>query len=272
MSSTATGSVRAYYVENNGVKLYCREVGEGTPLVMVHGAACNADFFAAAAEELSGQYRVISYDRRGYHRSVLAPGADTSFDVQVDDLAQIVSHAGGSAYLVGCSAGAVIVEQFLEKYPHLAKHAILHEPPFVKSLEEPGDISERLEKVGALVSAGSYGRAWNRFCALCMIPDPEGLPMTDEELVQGEKDGIHFMETEFFAAFGILPDFSKLRGTQFTLAAGGDGNVELYRKIAREVRERCGCAVEWFPGMHNAARERPVEFARSIAGVFARRA
>lgn len=69
----------AGFVEVNGTKLYYEMMGEGHPLVLIHGGYMDRrmwdDQFAVFAEH----YRVIRYDVRGFGKSELlqVPYSDT---------------------------------------------------------------------------------------------------------------------------------------------------------------------------------------------------
>lgn len=57
------------YAENDGVRIHYRTVGEGPPLMMVHGLS-NAMFeFGAYVGPLSKDYRLVMVDVRGHGRS-----------------------------------------------------------------------------------------------------------------------------------------------------------------------------------------------------------
>ena len=57
----------------DGACLYTRHIGQGQPLLLIHGAVVDSEFFTDFAEILSEKYHVITYDRRGYGYS----GADS---------------------------------------------------------------------------------------------------------------------------------------------------------------------------------------------------
>lgn len=80
-----------YQVETAHGTLFCRREGSGPLLLLIHGVACDSEFFRQASAILSEKFTVISYDRRGYSRSIPAEG-DTDFSVwaHADDAAEII--------------------------------------------------------------------------------------------------------------------------------------------------------------------------------------
>ena len=80
-----------YQVKTAHGTLFCRREGSGPLLLLIHGVACDSEFFRQASAILSEKFTVISYDRRGYSRSVPTEG-ETDFSVwaHADDAAEII--------------------------------------------------------------------------------------------------------------------------------------------------------------------------------------
>ena len=71
--------------------LFCRREGSGPALLLIHGVACDSEFFRQASAILAEHFTVISYDRRGYSRSIPAEGEkDFSVWAHADDAAEII--------------------------------------------------------------------------------------------------------------------------------------------------------------------------------------
>ncbi len=104
----------------------------GSPLVvLVHGSLDRGTSFARVVRRLSDLH-VITYDRRGYHRSreAAGPGADrggSPFERHVEDLLEIVR--GRKSVLIGHSFGADIVLGAAVAAPPLVRAVGLYEPP-----------------------------------------------------------------------------------------------------------------------------------------------
>jgi len=62
------------FVTDDGVRLYYLDQGQGMPVLLLHAFPLNADSFRAQISALSGKYRFIVPDCRGFGRSALAPG------------------------------------------------------------------------------------------------------------------------------------------------------------------------------------------------------
>lgn len=96
-----------YFTAQDGVRLHFDDRGSGQPVVMIHGAAGSGMSFDPLADELKGDFRVVTVDLRGLSRSdrvdSLAPTA------WCDDVVGIADSLGLDRFhLVGCSLGARI--------------------------------------------------------------------------------------------------------------------------------------------------------------------
>lgn len=53
----------------NGIEIAYRDVGQGIPIVLIHGLDGNLAAFKQLSQQLSDRYRVITYDVRGHGKS-----------------------------------------------------------------------------------------------------------------------------------------------------------------------------------------------------------
>ena len=263
-----------FITAEDGTRLFCREAGEGTPLLMVHGAACDSEFFLALGARMSERYRVILYDRRGYGRSedgaVKAPDSGAHFTRQSSDAACVLRQMDAAgATVLGCSYGALIALYLAGQYPELVDRTLIHEPPAYSMLP---DDTEGWEKIGGVlrsIEQRKFVRALNRFLFfLANASAPSEQPMTEAEEESFMRNGLYFIEHEF--AFGFdrslaVPKLSPQTGPAFLRSASGAG-MSLW-ECAKRLAERQGCAVYDFPGGHNGAREQPDEFGDALLGL-----
>jgi len=119
---TQTNRPETGFVETNGTKLYYEMMGEGYPLVLIHGGYMDRrmwdDQFAAFAQH----YRVIRYDVRGFGKTDLPQVLYT--DRQ--DLSNLLSFLGVvKTYVMGLSLGGEIAIDFTLDYPQMVDALIL---------------------------------------------------------------------------------------------------------------------------------------------------
>jgi 3-oxoadipate enol-lactonase len=90
--------------EVNGTRLYYETAGSGEPVVVLHAFMLDRRMWDPQFEVLSGNFRVIGYDARGFGRSAVpTPGQPYS---HVDDLAALLDKLDARRpHLVGASMG-----------------------------------------------------------------------------------------------------------------------------------------------------------------------
>lgn len=259
-------------MNREGRRLFCRVEGDGPPVIFLHGAIVDADFFSGVSAQLRDSWRVISYDRRGYSRS---EGADRfGIREQANDAADLLSALTREpAVVVGCSLGATIAMRLAADYPSLVSGLILHEPPLqflpgTKSREE----ADELGAIRALAGQGDCRQALLRFLmSTARQADARSQPYSPEKLDQHMRNGMLFMErelSELFYADRESCGLPRLIGRNHTCCLRGDSSGEHYAARAASVlAKQIGCPLVYVPGGHNAARDLPVEFAAAIAGL-----
>ena len=115
-----------------------RVIGDGPPLLLLHGAAEDAELLAPQANAFVAQgYRVITYDRRGTGRSTRAGWPDGGVALHVADAAALIAEvAGAPATVLGFSSGGVLALAVAEEHPELVSEAIAWEPPALAVLPD----------------------------------------------------------------------------------------------------------------------------------------
>jgi pimeloyl-ACP methyl ester carboxylesterase len=82
------------------VQLYSRDVGGGTPLILLHAFPLSSAMWLGQREGLASRLRVITPDLRGFGGSPL--GADApSIEVMADDVAELLDSKGIERAVVG---------------------------------------------------------------------------------------------------------------------------------------------------------------------------
>lgn len=111
-------------VRREGVDLAVWSVGEGTPVVLLHGYPQSSYMWRELVPGLAGDHRLILLDLRGYGRSS-APASDPgdaiySKRAMAADVATALDVLGiDRAHLVGHDRGGRVVHRFCLDYPEL---------------------------------------------------------------------------------------------------------------------------------------------------------
>jgi pimeloyl-ACP methyl ester carboxylesterase len=106
----------------NGTQLYYETLGEGHPLVLIHGGYMDRRMWDDQFHAFAQHYRVIRYDVRGFGESELppVPYADRQ------DLFDLLKYVGiEKTYLLGLSLGGVIAIDFTLDNPDMVDALIL---------------------------------------------------------------------------------------------------------------------------------------------------
>lgn len=98
-------------------RLYVKDWGAGTPVILIHGWPLSADSWDDQAMAIADAgYRVLAYDRRGFGRSS-QPWTGYDYDTLADDLAAVIEQSGASdAILVGFSMGGGEVARYMSRH------------------------------------------------------------------------------------------------------------------------------------------------------------
>ena len=125
---------------DNDIKIYYEDHGNGQPVVLIHGYPLNSDSWERQEPELlSSGYRVIRYDRRGFGNSS-RPTTGFDYDTFAADLNALLEHLElEDVVLVGFSMGTGEVTRYLGKYGSArVRKAVLFGaiPPFLLKTDD----------------------------------------------------------------------------------------------------------------------------------------
>src|SRR5579884_846254 len=107
------------------VELYHRDAGSGTPVLLLHAFPLSSAMWLAQREALSGDYRVITPDQRGFGGSPLGED-EPSLDAAADDLAALLDGKDlDRVVLGGLSMGGYVAMAFLRRHPQRVAALVL---------------------------------------------------------------------------------------------------------------------------------------------------
>jgi pimeloyl-ACP methyl ester carboxylesterase len=158
------GAVMPHVQSADGTRIAYDRTGRGPALVLVVGAFCHRLTTKSLSASLAEHYTVYEYDRRG--RGDSGDTASYAPEREIEDLAAIVTEAGGAAFVYGHSSGAVLALEAAASGVPVTKLAV-YEPPYTSPAEpNPGFADE----LAALVADGRRGEAAERFIAVTGAP------------------------------------------------------------------------------------------------------
>jgi proline iminopeptidase len=280
-----------------GASLYCRAVGRGQPVIVLHGGPdFDHSYLLPDLDRIQDAFRLIYYDQRGRGRS--AEGVrpeDVTILSEVDDLDKVRQHYSLEApALLGHSWGAVLALEYALRHPTRVSHLVLINPAPAST----GDVAvlrkAYLAKLGAymdrqwsiLASAAYPGGEPEAVAARYRIHFKSALKRAQDyerlmarmnaEFIRQGKDGIvkaRAVEDQLYRDTWQVPGYDlqpKLRNLHVpTLVIAGDHDfipIEIAEHIARAIPEArlvtlrdCG---------HFAYLERARDFRRALDDFF----
>lgn len=262
-----------------GATLYYEVRGSGPLVLFIPGGGGDAASVDPIAEVLEDRFTVVSFDPRGYSRSVLDGEPETQrVEVQAEDAFRLLSHlTDDPALIVGGSSGAIVGLDLLARHPDRVARLVAHEPPCFAVLPDAAEQRAMIEEVHALFRTEGLAAASARFLAgigNAMKPSPEVAelpPRTAEMWTRLMANGPLMMEYELREFTSYIPDFAALSAAadRLVLAVGRETRGCLPYRPAVEIAHRIGIEVTEFPGAHNGMRTEAAEFAAQLAETFA---
>lgn len=115
-----------------GGELYYREVGQGRPIIVIHGGpSFDHTYLLPDMDRLSDSYRLIYYDQRGRGKSTGNLQA-ISIRTEIQDLEELRKYLQlDSIALLGHSWGGYLAQEYAIRHPDRVSHLILMNTAFV---------------------------------------------------------------------------------------------------------------------------------------------
>jgi len=162
------------YVDAHGEMIYYEIIGQGPPLMIVHGGpGASHDYFLPYLLPLARQNKLVFIDERGSGRSQkLDEPSGYTVENMVEDLEDVRRELGlGKISLLGHSYGGVLAEAYALKYQQNLAHLVLASTfPSTKEMNEvfvmqkqkmPAQVRENIDKLEAQGLFG-HGKPWER--------------------------------------------------------------------------------------------------------------
>lgn len=119
-------------------------VGEGVPVVFLHGFSFDHRMWNPQVEELARRFQVIRYDMRGYGTSSIPDG---TYSHSEDLAALLTSLSIEKAHVVGLSLGGAIAVDFAIAHPHRAISLVVVDAAIAGYPRSKGSSAEVLKSI-----------------------------------------------------------------------------------------------------------------------------
>jgi len=106
------------------MKLYCRQIGDGKPLVILHGLFGMSDNWLSIAKEMSQSYRCFIPDQRNHGRT--PKSQDLNYDDMVEDIYELLTDFDlRTVSFLGHSMGGMVAMKFAFEYSHRIEKLVI---------------------------------------------------------------------------------------------------------------------------------------------------
>jgi pimeloyl-ACP methyl ester carboxylesterase len=148
----------------DGTEIAYRAVGDGEPVLFVHGSGTSGADWAFTLPFLRERFTVVTMDRRGRGRS--GDAAEYAMEREAEDVLAVLD-AAGAEKLVAHSYGALCSILAVQKTDRV-RRLVLYEPPIAVRKHRP------VERLKEMLAAGEADAAMEGFLASAGTP-PEQL-------------------------------------------------------------------------------------------------
>jgi pimeloyl-ACP methyl ester carboxylesterase len=228
------------YVDVGGIHTYYEAVGDGPPLLLLHGGLMSGADYPDQVVALSDRFRVVAPDRRGHGHTADVEGPITYELMAADTIAFMDALGIDRAHVVGHSDGANIGMLLGIQHPERVDRLVLISGNFHLDCYRPGVLDWLATSPDADWTDEEAG--WRRF-----TPDlPEHWPIFLAKVR-------HMFLTE-----PTMTDADLARITAPTLVIGADRDLITLEHFAAQFRAIPGAQLAIVPGTsHFLTRERP---------------
>jgi len=109
------------FAQSDGVKIYYRTFGTGTPILIINGGpGLNSDGFVDLAKTLSAQNQTIVYDQRGTGKSVMQKidASSITMELMIDDMENLRKQLKIERWIIlGHSFGGMLASYYATIHP-----------------------------------------------------------------------------------------------------------------------------------------------------------
>ncbi len=115
-----------------GAEVFVKDVGQGVPMLMLHGSPDTGAMWEPLMERLKDKVRSIAIDLPGFGRSTMPDNLILSLDNYADFINELLNKLGiqEPVYLVSADFGTHYAQAFLVKYPQRVRGVVVSNSTF----------------------------------------------------------------------------------------------------------------------------------------------
>lgn len=223
----------SYHIQTPGARIHARSLGEGAPLVLLHGLSSSSTDWLPIAPGLATNYRLLLLDMRGHGQSSLATEGGYTISRMAADVAVVLdAFEIERAHLLGLSLGGCVAIQFAVDYPDRVQRMVLVNTFARLRGAGVGSLRRRLTRVSAAL------RDMDRlaqYVATSLFDDPEYQRITYERMRRNDLGAIRRTMLTLLR-FNLLDQLHRVRSP--TLVLVGDRDKTVPFRCATEIMAR----------------------------------
>ena len=259
----------------SGANIYYESRGAGPVLLLISGGNGDTVAFQALACALADDFTVLTYDRRGFSRSVVTESVDdhNRLTVDIEDASRLLDLASDDpAFVFGSSSGAIIALELLLSHPEQLTKVVAHEPPLMNLLPDALHWHTFFSTVHATAARSGTAAAMAQFGAELGLDSPQLPPIETlpphviEMLTRMEQNNEFFLEHELRQYTNVTIDLALLRKlrTHVVLAGGSESHQFLPYRPNLLLSDELNLPIVDFPGNHVGYVAHPAEFGTQL--------
>ncbi|MFC9297986.1 alpha/beta fold hydrolase [Streptomyces sp. NPDC057011] len=266
---TVPGATLHYELQGTGPLLLIAQSGEG-----------DADRSVDLVPHLTGDYTVLTYDRRGLSRSRAAePGRTATLAEHAEDVHHLLAAVTDEPVLMlGCSLGAVIGLHLAARHPQQVATLVAHEPVAPRLLPAADRAHHEAELAGLqdTYRTGGLDAAFPEMARVLGIDlsrrdvEPGLTPQPLDERRRANFD--YFITHDFSAVIQDTLDPAELTRTTTRIlpALGAATPTTVFdHQCAVALADLLDTRIRTFPGGHNGNTTHPAAYAATLRAVLA---
>jgi pimeloyl-ACP methyl ester carboxylesterase len=147
---------RTFKHKASDVDWYCELRGSGPTVVLIPSGEGDCGNFAALADALADEFRVLTFDMPGFSRSSVPPDFDkVTAAMLADQISALVKSLDlAPATFYGCSSGGQAVLSLVADHSDIVRNGIVHEAALSKDVAWPDMAELRFVQMNSLDDAG----------------------------------------------------------------------------------------------------------------------
>ena len=158
-------------LSKDGTPIAFDRSGQGPALIIVAGATATRANTGESWVNLSPGFTVFSYDRRG--RGESGDTAPYAVEREVEDIDALITEAGGTAFVIGLSSGAVLALEGAQMLPGRILKLAVYEPPFIIDNSRPPIPDDYVTTLNKLIAEDRRDEAVEYFMVKAIGISPE---------------------------------------------------------------------------------------------------